>query len=64
MHTFDGKRSVEDGGLSYHFCLTASSVEVDDILYTVSFLNKEINNKVKSLINALSVPPPLQKHQN
>ena len=45
MHTFDGKRSMEDGGLSYHFFLAAACAAVDDIFYTVSFLNKEINNK-------------------
>ena len=42
MHTFDGKRSIEDGGLSYHFCLAAACAAVDDIFYTVSFLNKKI----------------------
>ena len=44
IHTSDGNGSIEDGELSYHFCLAAACAAVDDIFYTVSFLNKEIYN--------------------
>ena len=31
IHTFDGKGSMEDGGVSYHICLAAACAAVDDI---------------------------------
>ena len=34
MHTFDGKRSMEDGGLSYNFCLAAACAAAENILYS------------------------------
>ena len=47
MHTFDGNGSLEDGLLSYHFCLAAAGAAVDDIKYSESLI-KEINNKSDS----------------
>ena len=43
MHTFDGNGSLEDGLLSYHFCLAAACAAVDDMFYSESLI-KEIYN--------------------
>ena len=34
IHTSDGNGSMEDGELSYHFCLAAAYAAAEDILYS------------------------------
>ena len=34
IHTSDGNGSMEDGELSYHFCLAAACAAAEDILYS------------------------------
>ena len=57
-HTFDGNGSLEDGLLSYHFCLADAGAAVDDIKYSESLI-KEINNKstTETVMSLLSWEP-------
>ena len=45
IHTFDGNGSMEDGGISYHFCLAAACAAVDDIIYSESLIIRKYITK-------------------